>query len=108
MDLNAAYDTMNHNQCIQIYEIVNYYKTTHLINGLLKDRRFYVSFNEKNNCKILQKNGLPQGSRAECWRQFCLTFTQTINLFGAETQNILYADDLVITAQRDTHFKLME
>lgn len=63
IDLSAAYDTINHNHLLyKIYEQTKDHTLTKLIECILKNRRFYVSFQNKNSRWRKQKNGLAQGS----------------------------------------------
>lgn len=50
IDLSAAYDTINHNRLLyKIYEQTKDHTLTKLIECILKNRRFYVSFQNKNS-----------------------------------------------------------
>lgn len=63
---------------------------------LLKDRRFYVSLNDKHSSWRRQKNGLPQGSVLSPTLFNIYINDQPV---GSTTQHFLYADDLALTAQ---------
>jgi len=104
VDLSAAYDTVIHSRLIEkVYELTNDYQLTRIVEGLLKDRRFYVSFKGKNSRWRIQKNGLPQGSVLAPMLFNIYTNDQPI---GPDTQHFIYADDLAVTVQGETHYEV--
>ena len=98
VDLSAAYDTVNHRLLLtKILNITKDFRFTELIQSMLSNRRYFVSFCGKSSRWRRQKNGLPQGSVLAPILFNIYTNDQPIY---TGTRSFLYADDLCITTQR--------
>ena len=63
IDLTAAYDTINHRALLlKVGQMIKNTKIVHIIESLLRNRRFFVEMDGKQSRWRSQKNGLPQGS----------------------------------------------
>lgn len=106
IDLTAAYDTINHNRLIyKVYETTKDYTFTKFIECILQNRRFFVSFQNKNSRWRRQNNGLAQGS---------VLAPMLYNIYSNDqpdvvnTRQFRYADDTAVAAQADTFEKVEE
>ena len=97
VDLSAAYDTVNHRLLLsKILNTTKDFRFTELMQSLLSNRRYFVSFCGKSSRWRRQKNGLPQGSVLAPILYNIYTNDQPVY---AGTRSFLYADDLCITTQ---------
>ena len=97
MDLSAAYDTVNQRLLLsKILNITKDFRFTELMQSLLSNRRYFVSFCGKSSQWRQQKNGLPQGSVLAPILYNVYTNDQPVHV---GTRSFLYADDLCISTQ---------
>ena len=63
IELTAAYGTINHRALLlKVGQVIKNSKIVHIMESLLRNRRFFVEMDGKQSRSRSQKNGLPQGS----------------------------------------------
>ena len=78
VDLSAAYDTVNHRLLIRkLYDFTEDSPLCRVIQNMLSSRRFYV---ELNNERSRWKNRRTACPRVVYYLQYCLTYTQTLEV----------------------------
>ncbi|KAL4104978.1 hypothetical protein QTP88_020253 [Uroleucon formosanum] len=107
VELSAAYDTVNHNIMLtKLYKMTYDYNFVKIIEALLSNRRFFVTFDGKNSRWRNLKNGLPQGSVLAPTLFNIYTNDQPISN-DANIKHYIYADDSAIAVQDNT-FEIIE
>jgi len=100
IDLSAAYDSINHNRLLyKINEQTKDYTLTLVILCILKNRRFYVFFLNRNSRWRNQKNGLAQGS---VLAPILYNIYSNDQPTTADTRHFRYADNTAIAAQANS------
>lgn len=101
VNLSTVYDTVNHNRLVKkIYDLSKDFTFTKVVRNLLESRMFYVSHQGKNSRWRNQRNDLQQGSVLAPTLYNIYVNDQRIS---KNTKDFLYANDLAITAQGETH-----
>ena len=91
VDLAAAYDTINHRRLHKkILQMTKDSLLTKFFGALLRNRRFFVEFNNKKSHVRLQRNCLPQGSVLAALLYNIYTNDQPQKL---QTKRFIYAVD---------------
>jgi len=95
LDLSAAYDTVWHPGLLYKLSKNMPYWFTHLVDLLLRNRRFRVHMGSDVSSWRFQRNGLPQGSV----RAPVLFNLYTNDLPVTHNRKFIYADDMNLAAQ---------